>query len=130
MIMMRDTIIDWLKNADDCAVFEIFNEYCDTMNIGYNLHYNNEEFLTMCCNGDDLKGFADMILQGDYDTGHEYAYVDNTGYLQSFDSIDWDDMPEDISDVAAWCIRQYDGDYATLADKLGAEYEDEETEEE
>ena len=114
-------VIEQLKQ-DDSLLMQVYCEYSAAN--GYDSVYGNDEdsINTMFENAHDALRAA---FYGDYNPAHAYFTFNRYGNLQSFEYLDSDSSPIDISELAEWLIdedvlSEYDITVTTLEDMLAS----------
>ena len=114
-------VIEQLKQDDSL----LMQAYCDySAENGYNSVYDNDEdsINMMFDNAHDALRAA---FYGDYNLAHAHFTFNGYGNLQSFEYLDSDSSPIDISELAEWLISEdkladYDITVTTLDDMLAS----------
>ena len=114
-------VIDQLKQ-DDSLLMQVYYEYsaengCDS------IYDNDDDSINMI-----FPNASDAIRSaffGDYNHSHAYFALNGYGNLQSFDYLDSDSSPIDVSELAQWLIdedklSEYDITVTTLEDMLAS----------
>ena len=114
-------VIEQLKEDDSL----LMQAYCDySAENGYNSVYDNDDdSINMI-----FHNASDAIRSaffGDYNHSHAYFTLNGYGNLQSFEYLDSDSSPIDISELAEWLISEdklagYDITVTTLDDMLAS----------
>ena len=114
-------VIEQLKQ-DDSNLMQAYSEY--SAENGYDSVYDNDEdsINMMFENTHDALRAA---FYGDYNPSHAYFTFNGYGNLQSFEYLDSDNCPIDISELAQWLISEdklsdYDVTVTTLDDMLAS----------
>lgn len=117
-------VIEQLKQDDSI----LMQAYCDySAENGYDSVYDNDEdSINMMF--DNTHDALRAAFYGDYNPSHAYFTFNGYGNLQSFEYLDSDSSPIDISELAEWLISEdklcdYDIEVVTLDDML-ADIED------
>ena len=114
-------VIEQLKQ-DDSLLMQAYSEY--SAENGYNSVYDNDDdSINMV-----FHNASDAIRSaffGDYNHSHAYFTFNGYGNLQSFEYLDSDSSPIDISELAEWLIdedklAEYDITVTTLEDMLAS----------
>ena len=114
-------VIEQLKQ-DDSILMQAYCEY--SAENGYNSVYDNDEdIISMIFN--NVHDALRAAYYGDYDPAHAYFTLNGRGNLQSFEYLDSDNSPIDISELAEWLIDEdklakYGITVATLDDMLAS----------
>ena len=114
-------VIEQLKK-DDSILMQAYCEYSAAN--GYESVYDNDEdsINMMFENAHDA---LRATFYGDYNPAHAYLTFDGSGNLQSFEYLDSDSSPIDVSELAQWLISEdkladYDITVTTLDDMLAS----------
>ena len=114
-------VIEQLKQ-DDSSLLQAYSEY--SAENGYDSVYDNddESINMMFENTHDALRSA---FYGDYNPSHAYFTFNGYGNLQSFEYLDSDNSPIDVSELAQWLISEdrladYDITVTTLDDMLAS----------
>lgn len=112
-------VIEQLKQ-DDSILMQAYCEY--SAENGYDSVYDNDEdSINMMF--DNTHDALRAAFYGDYNPSHAYFTFNGYGNLQSFEYLDSDISPIDISELAQWLINEdkladYDITVVTLDDML------------
>ena len=103
----------------------LMQSYCDySAENGYDSVYDNDEdSINMMF--DNTHNALRAAFYGDYNPSHAYFTFNGYGNLQSFEYLDSDNSPIDISELAQWLISEdklsdYDITVTTLDDMLAS----------
>ena len=114
-------VIEQLKE-DDSSLLQAYSEY--SAENGYDSVYDNDEdSINMMF--DNTHDALRAAFYGDYNPSHAYFTFNGYGNLQSFEYLDSDSSPIDISELAQWLISEdklsdYDITVVTLDDMLAS----------
>ena len=114
-------VIEQLKQ-DDSLLMQAYSEY--SAENGYDSVYDNDEdSINMMF--DNTHDALRAAFYGDYNPSHAYFTFNGYGNLQSFEYLDSDSSPIDISELAEWLINEdkladYDITVTTLEDMLAS----------
>lgn len=114
-------VIEQLKQ-DDSSLLQAYSEYSSEN--GYDSVYDNDEdSINMMF--DNTHDALRAAFYGDYNPAHAYFTFNGYGNLQSFEYLDSNSSPIDISELAEWLINEdklsdYDISVTTLDDMLAS----------
>ena len=114
-------VIEQLKQDDSI----LMQSYCDySAENGFDSVYDNDEdSINMMF--DNTHDALRAAFYGDYNPSHDYFTFNGYGNLQSFEYLDSDSSPIDVSELAQWLINEdklseYDITVTTVDDMLAS----------
>lgn len=115
-------VIEQLKQ-DDSNLLQAYSEYVSNNDYD-SVYYNDDENINAVFFADTHDALRSAFY-GDYNPSHAYFTFNGYGNLQSFEYLDSDNSPIDISELAQWLIDEdklsdYDITVTTLDDILAS----------